>query len=165
MNIFKLPDLGEGLPDAEIVEWHVKVGDTIEAGETLVSVETAKAIIDVPSPQSGRIARLYGGEGDVIETGKPLAAFGDEAPDADEAPRAKDSGTVVGEMESTEDLIPEAATDLHYTGSTVRATPAVASKASARPSRLTPANNGLTAISPNWKFPGDDSPSAQSSCS
>jgi pyruvate dehydrogenase E2 component (dihydrolipoamide acetyltransferase) len=75
MNIFKLPDLGEGLPDAEIVEWHVNTGDKIGAGETLVSVETAKAIIDVPSPQSGRIARLYGAEGDVIETGKPLVAF------------------------------------------------------------------------------------------
>lgn len=126
MNIFKLPDLGEGLPDAEIAEWHVKVGDKIEAGETLVSVETAKAIIDVPSPQSGRINKLYGDEGDVIETGRPLVAFGEsESDEDDDAPRARDSGTVVGEMESTEDLIAEATIDSHYTGSTVRATPAV----------------------------------------
>ena len=126
MNIFKLPDLGEGLPDAEIVEWHVNAGDKIEAGETLVSVETAKAIIDVPSPQSGRIARLYGAEGDVIETGKPLVAFGEgESGEGDEMSRAKDSGTVVGEMESTEDLIAEATVDSHPTGPTVKATPAV----------------------------------------
>ena len=81
MKIFNLPDLGEGLPDAEIVEWHVKPGDQVEEGDTLVSVETAKAIIDIPSPQAGRIGRLYGRENDVIETGKPLLAFGEVAID------------------------------------------------------------------------------------
>ena len=75
MKIFKLPDLGEGLPDAEIVEWHVETGEEVSEGQILVSVETAKAIIDIPSPQAGRIARLYGRESDVIDTGKPLLAF------------------------------------------------------------------------------------------
>ena len=103
MKIFNLPDLGEGLPDAEIVEWHVAAGDEIDAGETLVSVETAKAIIDVPSPQSGKIAKLFGQAGDVIETGNPLVAFGDAV--AAPAEKAEDSGTVVGEMETTEDII------------------------------------------------------------
>lgn len=125
MNIFKLPDLGEGLPDAEIVEWHVKPGDEVSEGQTLVSVETAKAIIDVPSPQSGRIAKLYGQESDVVDVGNPLVAFGDEI----DEPKAKaeDSGTVVGEMESTEDVIPEAAIGLHPSTSTtaIKATPAV----------------------------------------
>ena len=120
MNIFKLPDLGEGLPDAEIVEWHVKPGDEINEGDTLVSVETAKAIIDVPSPHSGRISKLFGQVGEVIETGKPLVAFGDEAPPEAEAP-GKDSGTVVGEMESTEEIIAEAQTGRHYAGSAFRA--------------------------------------------
>ncbi len=124
MNIFKLPDLGEGLPDAEIVEWHVKPGDEINEGDTLVSVETAKAIIDVPSPHSGRISKLFGQVGEVIETGKPLVAFGDEAPPEAEAPE-KDSGTVVGEMESTEEIIAEAQTGRHYAGSAFRAAPAV----------------------------------------
>ncbi|MDH3218712.1 MAG: 2-oxo acid dehydrogenase subunit E2 [Gammaproteobacteria bacterium] len=124
MNIFKLPDLGEGLPDAEIVEWHVKPGDEVSEGQTLVSVETAKAIIDVPSPQSGRIARLYGKESDVIDVGRPLVAFGDDIAEPSEA-KAKDSGTVVGEMESTEDIIPEAAIGRHHSSSTIKATPAV----------------------------------------
>lgn len=49
MKNFKLPDLGEGLPEAEIVEWHIKVGDTVDVDQVLVSVETAKAIVEVPS--------------------------------------------------------------------------------------------------------------------
>jgi pyruvate dehydrogenase E2 component (dihydrolipoamide acetyltransferase) len=81
MKIFNLPDLGEGLPDAEIVEWHVETGDEVTEGQTLVSVETAKAIIDIPSPQAGRIARLYGRENDVIDTGKPLLAFASDESD------------------------------------------------------------------------------------
>ena len=50
MSIFKLPDLGEGLPDAEIVEWHVKVGDKVAVDQPMVSMETAKAVVDVPCP-------------------------------------------------------------------------------------------------------------------
>jgi 2-oxoisovalerate dehydrogenase E2 component (dihydrolipoyl transacylase) len=76
MNIFKLPDLGEGLPDAEIVRWFVKVGDVVEAEQPLAEMETAKAVVEVPSPQSGRIAILHGNPGDVIETGAPLVTFG-----------------------------------------------------------------------------------------
>lgn len=76
MNVFNLPDLGEGLPDAEIVRWFVKVGDVVEAEQPLAEMETAKAVVEVPSPQSGRIAILHGKPGDVIETGRPLVTFG-----------------------------------------------------------------------------------------
>src|SRR4249919_1430845 len=72
---FLLPDLGEGLPDATIVEWFVKVGDTIRLDDNLVSMETAKAVVEVPSPVSGKVLRLAGGEGDVITTGAMLAEF------------------------------------------------------------------------------------------
>jgi 2-oxoisovalerate dehydrogenase E2 component (dihydrolipoyl transacylase) len=72
---FLLPDLGEGLPDATIVEWFVKVGDTIRLDEALVSMETAKAVVEVPSPVSGKVLRLAGGDGDVIVTGTMLAEF------------------------------------------------------------------------------------------
>src|SRR5690606_22229057 len=72
---FHLPDLGEGLPDATIVEWFVKVGDTIRLDENLVSMETAKAVVEVPSPVSGKVLRLAGGPGDVIPTGSMLAEF------------------------------------------------------------------------------------------
>jgi pyruvate dehydrogenase E2 component (dihydrolipoamide acetyltransferase) len=127
MKIFNLPDLGEGLPDAEIVEWHVETGDDVTEGQILVSVETAKAIIDIPSPQAGRIARLYGRESDVIDTGKPLLAFAsdesDEVAEMEKSP--EDSGTVVGEMESTEELTPEAAIGVAPSATTIKATPAV----------------------------------------
>jgi 2-oxoisovalerate dehydrogenase E2 component (dihydrolipoyl transacylase) len=72
---FKLPDLGEGLPDATIVEWFVKEGDTIRLDENLVSMETAKAVVEVPSPVSGKVLKLAGGAGDVIVTGTMLAEF------------------------------------------------------------------------------------------
>jgi len=72
---FNLPDLGEGLPDATIVEWFVKVGDTIRLDEPLVSMETAKAVVEVPSPVSGKVLSLAGGDGDIIPTGAVLASF------------------------------------------------------------------------------------------
>jgi pyruvate dehydrogenase E2 component (dihydrolipoamide acetyltransferase) len=74
-NTFHLPDLGEGLPDATIVEWFVKEGDTVRLDDALVSMETAKAIVDVPSPVSGKVLKLAGGPGDVVVTGAMLAEF------------------------------------------------------------------------------------------
>jgi 2-oxoisovalerate dehydrogenase E2 component (dihydrolipoyl transacylase) len=72
---FLLPDLGEGLPDATIVEWFVKPGDVIKLDAPLVSMETAKAVVEVPSPVSGKVLKLAGGAGDVIVTGTMLAEF------------------------------------------------------------------------------------------
>ena len=77
---FLLPDLGEGLPDAEIVEWLVKEGDTVMLDQPLVSMETAKAVVEVPSPYSGVVAKLHGKAGDVIDTGAPLATFAVDPP-------------------------------------------------------------------------------------
>ncbi|MEX3968258.1 dihydrolipoamide acetyltransferase family protein [Paraburkholderia sp. EG286B] len=95
MKIFKLPDLGEGLQEAEIVEWHVRTGDDIRADQPLVSVETAKAIVEIPSPQSGRIAKLFGEPGDIVHLGAPLVAFEGDREGGEDA----DAGTVVGHME------------------------------------------------------------------
>ena len=64
MKLFNLPDLGEGLPDAEIVEWHVKEGDHVKEDQPMVSMETAKAVVDVPCPYTGVIAKLHGQPGD-----------------------------------------------------------------------------------------------------
>ncbi|WP_454832179.1 dihydrolipoamide acetyltransferase family protein [Pseudoxanthomonas wuyuanensis] len=72
---FHLPDLGEGLPDATIVEWFVKEGDVIRLDEPLVSMETAKAVVEVPSPVSGKVLKLAGDAGDVVVTGSMLAVF------------------------------------------------------------------------------------------
>ncbi|TAH44746.1 MAG: 2-oxo acid dehydrogenase subunit E2 [Gammaproteobacteria bacterium] len=71
-KVFHLPDLGEGLPDATIVEWFVKPGDIAKLDEPLVSMETAKAVVEVPSPFSGKVIKQYGKAGDVIETGAAL---------------------------------------------------------------------------------------------
>lgn len=114
MTTFNLPDLGEGLPDAEIVAWHVAEGDTIKADDPLLSVETAKAIVEVPSPQSGVIRKLYAAAGDIVPTGAPLVEF----EDADgAAPATSDSvgeavssaATVVGSMPTSDEVLHETA--------------------------------------------------------
>jgi 2-oxoisovalerate dehydrogenase E2 component (dihydrolipoyl transacylase) len=90
IKTFYLPDLGEGLPDATIVEWHVKEGDTIKLDAPLVSMETAKAVVDVPSPYTGKVTKLHGAAGDVIETGAALAEF---EPDPNAKQRAEAEAT------------------------------------------------------------------------
>lgn len=72
---FTLVDVGEGLEDAEIVEWNVGVGDTVEVDQVVVSVETAKSIVELPIPVGGRIASLCGDEGTVVPVGGVLATL------------------------------------------------------------------------------------------
>lgn len=99
MRFFKLPDLGEGLPEAEIIRWHVAVGDVVEVDQLLVEVETAKAVVEVPSPQAGVIAALFGQDGDIIHTGEPLLEFA-----IGDGDKSADTGTVVGELkQATQD--------------------------------------------------------------
>jgi len=100
MTVFNLPDLGEGLPDAEIHEWFVKPGDEVAVDQPLVSMETAKAVVDVPCPQAGVIEKLFGNPGDIIQTGAPLAAFVQEKSKAS----SEDKGTVVGNLEESTDV-------------------------------------------------------------
>lgn len=88
---FYLPDLGEGLPDAEIVEWMVKVGETIKLDEPLVSMETAKAVVELPSPFSGKVLRVAGGPGDVITTGAWLVEM-ELDPNLPQRAEAQDTG-------------------------------------------------------------------------
>lgn len=72
---FPLPDLGEGLEDAVVLEWHVKVGDRVERNDVIVELETTKSAVEIPSPQSGVVVALGGGEGDTIVVGAPLITF------------------------------------------------------------------------------------------
>ncbi|HEY3859724.1 MAG TPA: dihydrolipoamide acetyltransferase family protein [Gammaproteobacteria bacterium] len=128
MRTFNLPDLGEGLQEAEIVSWHVKEGDTVKVDQPLLSVETAKAVVDVPSPWSGKIAKLHGKNGDIIPTHSALVDFDIEgggaaapakkeeaaaqkaAPDAKKGtPIAEDSGTVVGNVPTSNAVVAETA--------------------------------------------------------
>ena len=94
-KIFYLPDLGEGLPDAEIVEWMAKVGDTIRLDEPLVSMETAKAVVELPSPFSGKVLRVSGGPGDVITTGAWLVEM-ELDPNLPQRAEAQDTGHAHG---------------------------------------------------------------------
>ncbi len=118
MKIFKLPDLGEGLQEAEIVTWHVKTGDTVAADQPLLSVETAKAIVEIPSPYAGQIARLFAQPGDLVHLGAPLVGFEGTGSDAD-------AGTVVGAVKVGTHVVAETAAPLAGGGGAIKATPAV----------------------------------------
>jgi 2-oxoisovalerate dehydrogenase E2 component (dihydrolipoyl transacylase) len=109
MIVFRLPDLGEGLSDAEIVRWHVGPGDQVHVDQPMVSVETAKAVVEVPSPVSAIVAVLHAQAGDRVETGAPLIEFtplpGTPEAAHDSAPgnspsAGDDSCTVVGHMQT-----------------------------------------------------------------
>jgi len=139
MTTFNLPDLGEGLPEAEIVAWHVHEGDSVNVDQPLLSVETAKAVVDVPSPYTGRILKFHAQAGDTVETGKPLVDFdvqgGAKAPaaqtpsaSAHAAAPATGQGMVVGHMASSDEEFVDRAIaggTRRRSGERVRAAPAV----------------------------------------
>jgi 2-oxoisovalerate dehydrogenase E2 component (dihydrolipoyl transacylase) len=74
-RVFDLPDLGEGLEEAEIVEWRVGEGDTVELNQPLVEVNTAKALVEIPSPFAGRVVKLHAAAGEVVKVGHPFVTF------------------------------------------------------------------------------------------
>lgn len=118
MKTFYLPDLGEGLPEAEIVRWKIQVGDELKVDQPMVEVENAKAVMEIPAPFTGRVLKLYGSAGDVIATGKPLI---DIEP-------LEDAGTVVGKITVSHEILQEhiiTPTSREAPGKTVKATPVV----------------------------------------
>jgi 2-oxoisovalerate dehydrogenase E2 component (dihydrolipoyl transacylase) len=144
MTTFNLPDLGEGLPEAEIVAWHVQAGDRVEVDQPMLSVETAKAVVEVPSPYSGTITKLHAQVGDTVQTGRPLVDFADSAsaqatdasPPTQDVPAAADArlassgqGMVVGHMAASDEQYVDRAViggaQAKATHARVRAAPAV----------------------------------------
>ncbi len=97
MSEFNLPDVGEGLTEAEIVTWKVKLGDVIKVNDIIVDIETAKSIVELPSPYAGTVTALLAEEGQTVNVGTPIieVTSADEAADATPAPA------------SPEDLVPE----------------------------------------------------------
>ncbi len=91
MAEYKLPDVGEGLTEAEIVTWKVKVGDVIAINDIVVEIETAKSLVELPSPYAGEVTALLVAEGETVEVGTPIIAIGEPgsgaAAPADDAPR------------------------------------------------------------------------------
>src|SRR5688500_20197712 len=114
MSEYKLPDVGEGLTEAEIVTWRVAVGDTVRVNDILVDIEAAKSIVEVPSPFSGVVTALLVEEGKTVPVGTPIIAIGDrEAADAFSS-TATAGATVEGEIgaaASERDDTAEAATE------------------------------------------------------
>jgi pyruvate dehydrogenase E2 component (dihydrolipoamide acetyltransferase) len=95
---FALPDVGEGLTEAEIVTWRVGIGDEVEVNDILVEIETAKSIVELPSPYSGVVIELLVNEGQTVPVGTPIIAIGDaaEATGTESAPAPKREPTLVG---------------------------------------------------------------------
>src|SRR5688572_4566197 len=77
--VFKMPDLGEGTVTAEVVEWKVKVGDTVKEDQIIAEVMTDKAAVEIPAPVSGRVISLTGQPGDMVAVGSELIAFETDA--------------------------------------------------------------------------------------
>ncbi|MBL0921684.1 MAG: 2-oxo acid dehydrogenase subunit E2 [Phycisphaerales bacterium] len=119
-NVFILPDLGEGVHEAELISWKVKPGETVEEHQTVAEMETDKALVEVPSPRAGTIKELFGNPGDIMKVGEPAWTYEGSAhggiaekapppasaqPARETAPprpaareEAEDAGTVVGTM-------------------------------------------------------------------
>src|ERR1700680_3330585 len=94
MSELKLADLGEGMHEAEIVEWLVKVGDTVKLDQTVVKVETDKAVVEIPSPVTGRVAEIRVQDGQTAKVGDVLVVFDAPTPsNGDNAAFAKGQGT------------------------------------------------------------------------
>jgi pyruvate dehydrogenase E2 component (dihydrolipoamide acetyltransferase) len=146
MTTFNLPDLGEGLPDAEIRKWHVKEGDIVKNDEQLLSVETAKAVVEIPSPFHGKIIHLHGQPGDIIKTGNSLVDYESLS---DKSETKKETRSVVGNIESSDQLLEEIDTKkepLKKT-STIKAPPAIrtlAKKLNIKLSDITPSGKNGT---------------------
>jgi pyruvate dehydrogenase E2 component (dihydrolipoamide acetyltransferase) len=98
---FKLPDVGEGLTEADIVAWHVKPGDAVEDGQIIVEIETAKAVVELPCPWDGTVARLLAEEGQTVEVGVPIIAV--EVGTSDTAERAPVSAAAPAESTPGDD--------------------------------------------------------------
>jgi 2-oxoisovalerate dehydrogenase E2 component (dihydrolipoyl transacylase) len=126
VKTFNLPDLGEGLPEAEIVSWLVAEGDLVKVDQPMLSVETAKAVVEVPAPYTGRIAKIHAPDGTILPTHAPLVDIDTGATTAAAAPAAaeskpqaepagaapaaarEDSGTVVGKMMTSDEVLEDA---------------------------------------------------------
>src|SRR5699024_6937769 len=89
-QVFQLPDLGEGLTEAELVKWLVAVGDTVTVDQPIAEVETAKALVEVPSPYAGAVETLHGTPGDTLQVGNPLITIAMPNDDGAERPGALD---------------------------------------------------------------------------
>jgi pyruvate dehydrogenase E2 component (dihydrolipoamide acetyltransferase) len=124
MQEFKLPDLGEGMQEAEVVQWLIKPGDTVKLDQTMVRVETDKAVVEIPSPVAGRVAEIRVQDGQVAKVGDVLVVFGTPASangDSTTPPQSNAAAPATAHSTST----PSLATQVQPTQRRVLAAPAV----------------------------------------
>jgi pyruvate dehydrogenase E2 component (dihydrolipoamide acetyltransferase) len=133
MPEYKLPDPGEGLTEAEIVSWKVKVGDTVKINDIVVEIETAKSLVELPSPFAGIVSAILVPEGETVEVGTPIIAIGDGAEAA--APAAEPAGKHAAAEPAAEEDEPPMKTLVGYGPRTVEA------KRRARKGGATPATD------------------------
>jgi len=109
---FKLPDLGEGLTEGEILQWMVKVGDTVTLNQTIVEVETAKAAVEVPSPYAGVVTQIHHEAGETVDVGAAIITFdtdpsaGPMEPAAEPGSGAVSDASVVADHPEVGDMVP-----------------------------------------------------------
>src|SRR5512139_193006 len=95
--VFKMPDLGEGTVQAEVVAWHIKVGDQVQEDQVMAEVMTDKAAVEVPAPVSGKVVAINGQPGDMVRVGSELVVFETEAADDEVTAPSAPSPAPVGE--------------------------------------------------------------------
>ncbi|SON52997.1 dihydrolipoamide acetyltransferase family protein [Vibrio tapetis] len=160
MKSFMLPDLGEGLAESEIVEWHVNVGDVVNVDQLVVTVETDKAIVEVPAPYNGTIVKRHGNAGDVINIGSVLLEF-EETESSTSSSRkgtsnaqaSQDAATVVGNVSHQSHQVDVddfwvGTNNLHQTDSLITAMPS----ARLLSQRLGVDLNGITGSGPDGEI-------------
>jgi 2-oxoisovalerate dehydrogenase E2 component (dihydrolipoyl transacylase) len=129
--VFKMPDLGEGTVSAEVVEWKVKVGDTVKEDQVIAEVMTDKAAVEIPSPVTGRVVSITGQPGDMVAVGSELIAFDTSgAPPVEGSPSAKSAAPAVAAAAAPVATKPQAApASAPAAASRVMASPATRRKA------------------------------------
>src|SRR6202012_3946592 len=98
MPDFLLPDLGEGLDEAEVVAWHVKPGDRVAVDQVIAEVETAKAVVEVPVPYAGVVTALHAEPGGVVSVGQPLITVTADSEAGNEGAGFREPGVVMPEQ-------------------------------------------------------------------
>jgi pyruvate dehydrogenase E2 component (dihydrolipoamide acetyltransferase) len=112
---FKLPDLGEGLTEGEILKWFVQPGDEVKLNQPIVEVETAKAAVEIPSPYAGVVSAVHHGEGETVDVGSPIITFDvDPAGAPADVPATATSGPGQTKVAAAADMVPQIASQVPH---------------------------------------------------
>ncbi|GAB3572871.1 2-oxo acid dehydrogenase subunit E2 [Leifsonia lichenia] len=147
-QVFRLPDLGEGLTEAELVRWLVAVGDVIVVDQPIAEVETAKSVVEVPSPFAGAVSALHGEEGEALAVGAPLIEVEEPARDAVPAPESQSAPDPESTGGSGHVLVGYGTTELHHSGRRRVRRSTVTAAAAAAPAAAPARSGPVPVISP-----------------